>query len=125
MKVYGNSSNDGFGLLSVVMGGVFALGGAGLAFVGGATLWGALALVAVVGVVMMRGVQKWEPLRDVPAIDASTPVPEMTKFPMAAASDAHPQPAKAAWAPAADQLAHLPAHVERPKSGVETNTPVV
>jgi hypothetical protein len=125
MKVYGNSKDDGFGLLSIVMGGVFALGGAGLSFMGGFTLLPALVLLAVVAAVMMRGLQKWDVMSEVPALTAMGEAAHATPaFPMAAGSDVHAQPAKAAWAPSMDPGA-LPAHVERPKQTVETNTPVV
>lgn len=125
MKVYGNSKGDGFGLLSIVMGGVFAAGGFGLAFVGGFTLFLSLTALVVVTALMMRGLKNWDVMTEVPALAGVPAEAGLAGFPMAAHSDGASSPAKAAWAPTADAAAHLPAHVERPKVAVETNTPVV
>jgi hypothetical protein len=126
MKVYGNSKGDGFGLLSIVMGGVFAAGGFGLAFVGGFTLFLSLTALVVVTALMMRGLKNWSVMSEVPAlVGVPSDIASLPSFPMAAQSDAAPSPIKPAWIPTADAAAHLPAHVERPKAGVVTNTPVV
>jgi hypothetical protein len=126
MKVYGNSSGDGFAVLCTVVGALFVAGGLGLSTMGGVALPIAVVAVAVTALLMVQGLKRWDPMTEVPAIDPNSPLPAgmVSTFQMPAVSDASATPAKPAWSPAVGHDANLPAKVDAPKPAIETNTPV-
>lgn len=125
-KIYGNPNGDGFGLYMALITVLFVMGGIGLAKVGGVVMLAALPIFVVLIALMAVKLKKWdvmfEPEMPV-AAKAAEPV-KMTTFPVPGVSDSKPNPAAAPWAPTKAGEAALPAAVEKPKAGVETNTHV-
>jgi hypothetical protein len=118
MMVYGNKKSDGFGLMCFVLGALFALGGLGLATVGGITMFLGTPLLLVVTFFMLKGSRRWALATETPALAAPLP------FSVPAESDVAMAQQRAGWAPSADSANNLPARVTAPKSAVETNTAV-
>lgn len=130
MKIYGNSKSDGFALLLCLVGGLFVAGGVGLATLGAATMWAGLPVLCLLVAAMVVQLRKWDVMSEVAAPGDETAVVEgaapvrLPSFPVAAASDNSAEPAAAAWSRSKVNDSGLPLPVEKPKSGIETNTAV-